>query len=414
MKNIITRCLPWVRSRRGQVSENDSDNGEPLHYDIIIAEIFSRLPAECILRLIRPTPYIVDMHLHRATPVIAFHRITMFLLEETKYKIKFTMNFTVESRITKIVSKSMNMELSFSDQVKFGVPRVHISCNGFLLIKKSYVDPNIFLWNPVTGQEYTIQVEPRRPSSTYYSACGFFFHSKAREYRIIFIYGEGGFFKSSVLSLATKLLRLIPGFVSHPPNVNRAPIIFNGALHWMIDDQEYKRLFGVLPHCSNSIVIFNMDQEKFSTMPHPGSQCASERRHYCMGLLEMEGHLCFSDNSSSEVLLDIWILEDSIKQVWAKRHVVHIAPIKSLYKVISGTRLTTTIWKEAEVEAIHAYGDNLLLRVYYKNLFLYNLRLGTFVKVGRQSVRSRTRLGAVAHINSLVSLNIDGSITISH
>ncbi|KAF9611075.1 hypothetical protein IFM89_026959 [Coptis chinensis] len=204
---------------------------------------------------------------------------------------------------------------------------------------------------------------------------------KAREYRIIFIYGEGEFSKSSVLSLATKLLRLIPVDVSHPPHVNRAPIIFNGALHWMINDQEYRRVFEAWPHCSQSIVIFDMEREEFSTMPHPGRQCASKRRHYCMGLLEMEGHLCFPDNSSSEVLLDIWILEDSINQVWAKRHIVHTAPIKSLCKVVGGwTRFT--LWKEAEVEAIQEYGDNLLLRVYYKNLFLYNLRLGTFVRVG--------------------------------
>ncbi|KAF9610029.1 hypothetical protein IFM89_019669 [Coptis chinensis] len=409
MKNIITRCLPWVQSRHG---ENETENGDSLPSDII-ADILSRLPAERIHHLIRPIPYIIDMHLHRATPVIAFHRIKMFPPRLTEYKVKFIMNFTVESRITKIVKKSINMEVSDLDQIKRCRPRVHSSCNGFLLIKKSFMNPSIFLWNPVTGEEHTLKVVavvPRRQSSICYSACGFFFHPKAREYRIIFIYGEGNFFKSSVLCLATKLLRLLPGFVSHPPDVNRAPIIFNGALHWMINDQEYKRLFGVLPHCSNSIVIFNMDQEEFSTMPHPGRQCGLETRHYCMGLLEMEGHLCFADNSSSEVL-DIWILEDSIKQVWAKRHVVRIAPIKSFCKVVR--EISAARGKEPEVEAIQAYGDNLLLRLYYKILLLYNLRLGTFVRVRPQS-GTRGQLGAVAHINSLVSLNIDGSIRICH
>ncbi|KAF9610985.1 hypothetical protein IFM89_026265 [Coptis chinensis] len=404
----ITRCLPWV-----QACVNKTENGDSLPSDVI-ADILSRLPAERIHHLIRPTPYFVDMHLHRATPVIAFHWYSMYpvsaALSRAKPKWKIIMNFTDE-KVKKIVSKSIKFELSSPDHSRYAMPRVYSSCNGFLLIKKSLKNSNVLIWNPVTGQEFIV-IMKRTTEPIFYSVCGFFFHPKAGEYRVIFIEEEGGFFKFSVLSLATKLLRLIPGDVSHPPDVNRAPTVFNGALHWMVNDQEYRRLFEVWPDCSHSILIFNIDREEFSTMPHPGSQCgSSERRHYCMGLLEIKGCLCFSDNSSSDLLLDIWILEDSIKQVWTKRHVVHIAPIKFSCKVVYGRQHRW--WNEAEVEAIQVYGDKLLLRVYHRNLFLYDLRLGTFVRVGRPCLTSGTRVGALAQINSLASLNIDGAMTLS-
>ncbi|KAF9617092.1 hypothetical protein IFM89_033258 [Coptis chinensis] len=391
------------------INEDPMTTGESLPYEII-ADIFTRLPAEYVLlycqayRALRPftaNSSFVEMHLQRATPIIAFQWFSRSAIDKSKTICKINLSFTDENA-KKIVTKRFEVDLRFGCPKRLCLPHLHSSCNGFLLLRNRLPDTAYFLWNPVI-QEQVIVTTPivTRPSRTECTACGVFFHPTARDYRLLFTYNEGVRIKSMVLSLATKSTRLIPNTVSHPPDIVRPPIVLNGALHWMVDDIYYNSLRGDWPVCSDSIVFFNMNKEEFGTMSHPGDPCPLTGQHYLKGLVEMEEHLCYYDNSSHDELV-IWMLDDYEKQGWVKKHVIIIAEMRKSCMVLG---VSIRSYREARVQVIHMYGDNLLLRVYYRNLFLYNLTLGTFRRVGKMSADSDSRVRAVGHINSLVSLS---------
>lgn len=70
------------------------------------------------------------------------------------------------------------------------------------------------------------------------------------------------------------------------------------------------------------IMMFNMDTEGFSSMPHPGKECHSRRIHEKMHLLEMKGKLCFGYMIGR--LIDIWVLEDYENWFWVKEYKVDL------------------------------------------------------------------------------------------
>ncbi|KAF9621272.1 hypothetical protein IFM89_018489 [Coptis chinensis] len=222
--SITNSCLPGVAVLWAQVSESFAKrkiSGKPLPYDII-ADILIRLPTEFLYSCGHPlvtNPYYIDMHLHRATLIIAFQ-----CFDGSSDKSKVTINFT-DGNAKKIVTKSIKAVKDLRPFCHMGYcsPILYGSCNGILLIKTRQADSFLFMWNPIT-QDQVIVAAP------YLRICAVFFHPVAREYTILTYYNNKTCFKFALHSLATKSSRKITSF-SHPPLCSETPIILHGALH---------------------------------------------------------------------------------------------------------------------------------------------------------------------------------------
>ncbi|PIA56772.1 hypothetical protein AQUCO_00700845v1 [Aquilegia coerulea] len=304
-------------------------------------------------------------------------------------------------KITKL--KCIKIDLRFPPPYRHCMSFLYGSHNGFLLFKNIYCDTVLFIWNPITQEKMTLDTDSLR-----HSPCAFYFHPKSREHRVLLRYlnRAARVFEFIVVSLETKLSRVITtASFSHPPLLKKNPIILNGALHWPADGVLYKQVNEIQLACSNSIVVFSMDREEVQTISHPGYQCDPSANHSYIQIIDMEGKLCYCDFDLYQCTeISLWILEDYEKQVWVKRHVVNTDPMmnSSILERFGWRKLTV-----GNVEVVHMYGDELLINLFRRNLFLYNLQLGTFRRVGKKSKSSLVR--PVAHINSLVSLRkIDG------
>ncbi|KAF9603633.1 hypothetical protein IFM89_037146 [Coptis chinensis] len=147
------------------------------------------------------------------------------------------------------------------------------SYNGFLLFRNTAEPSSVpFIWNPITQEEVNVVA----PDVTY-EECGIFLHSPTGEYRIMYTCRTFLSAEFVILSLCSKLLRKVVGYTM-VPCASRRPVILRGALHWMVSEG---LCLGhtIPPTCSKSILVFKMDTEEFLTMPHPGGQCCSRKRH---------------------------------------------------------------------------------------------------------------------------------------
>ena len=96
----------------------------------------------------------------------------------------------------------------------------------------------------------------------------------------------------------------------------------NGVLHWMVDFRSGYN--GVIPPCSNSVMMFNVDTEDFRSMPHPEMECGvHRRRHAKMQLTEMEGQLTFY-HVDGKLMLGIWVLEKYENWFWVRKYKVNL------------------------------------------------------------------------------------------
>ncbi|KAF9603619.1 hypothetical protein IFM89_037132 [Coptis chinensis] len=355
-----------IVSDTGFCSENPPADDSPLQEDgllllpdDIIIDILSRLSAECAFQCLRvcrtlcaflSKPSFVATHLDRGTPVLlvqCFPFCYLVLSDETDHHDETDLHAREV-----LLHYIDGFEEAVSSRRRFRTkngykPLLIGSYNGFLLFRNSNSiahwknrnddtdDTVFFIWNPVTQEQITM-IAP----DTRYCACGLFFHTPTREYRILFLCLGYSYLKYYILCLHTKLLRKIVSCYE-VPCFERPPVVLNGALHWMVSERNYR----IPPSCSKSILLFKMNSEDFVTISHPGDRCCSGERHKQMQLLEMNGHLCLCDMiTSTEVYL--WVLEDYRKQVWVKKYTVNIASLiakKVGSKYFKGNILSTIV-----------------------------------------------------------------------
>ncbi|KAL5719704.1 hypothetical protein ACHQM5_012449 [Ranunculus cassubicifolius] len=373
----------------------------------ILADILSRLPAELVfscehackpLGELMRTPSFVNIHLTRATGVYAFNYFSLDIDydKEVKDSARNIIVYLRDEVTQKLVSKSIKMELGNTRHKKTCMPTIYGSYNGFLLFRNIRYDVVLFIWNPVT-QEHATVVAPH-PG---YRVRGLFFHKATQEYRVLYVSADEVDFRYYILSLKTKSTRRIKSF-SHPPCSLTNPVILKEVLHWMVCEDSYNLRHKVYPPCSTSILLFDMNSEEFSTMSHPGSECLGknclEGNHSAMKLIEMEGFLGLCDQSSHKEIV-IWILEDAEENGWVKRFVL-IEPIKLFYDM----------YTVMPVQVMHIFKDEVLLLLYYRELFMYNMRRRTLKRVNNFS---DTLVYAVCHVNTFAAIHVDNIVYVS-
>ncbi|CAN4110884.1 unnamed protein product [Withania somnifera] len=170
-------------------------------------------------------------------------------------------------------------------------PHLLHSCQGLLLFGNHVYPSTYFVLNPTTQEEVTI-----KHTLSAGSICGFYLCPLTRELKILYAEVQGSSCQYLIYTIRSQTWRRIrsPSLNAIPTYL--APAIVNGAMHWIMD-----REFGEedeIPPCSIAILMFSLDTEELSLMPHPRTQCSSRqsreyRTHETMSLLVKEEHLSF-------------------------------------------------------------------------------------------------------------------------
>lgn len=324
-------CLTWIphcwNQLFGRILIHKNQVVKPLPYDVI-ANILSRLPADQVFECrivckewwaLISTPYFVEMHFKRSTPTLFMQCKSEVNLNEYNY-------FFFDKEAKKMMFKKIDCLLGQSMSKK--CPLLVGLCNGLLLFRVDSDCSLILICNPITRERVTL----RLPSPAV-CICGFFFNSLGGDYCVLLYWR----FKENEYNYAIyshrAIWRLVGNF-QHCPITRFPPSIVNGTLHWIVKHYPYGDVTG-LRSCRESILTFNIVEEKFSVRPHPGQEsCLWDRdRHTLyMRLLEMEEQLTLSNVYPTHI--DIWVLEDYADWVWIKRYKVyqyHPSDINSCY-----------------------------------------------------------------------------------
>ncbi|KAF5196669.1 hypothetical protein FRX31_013744 [Thalictrum thalictroides] len=377
--------------------------------DDIIINIFSRLDAECVfqcsrvcrsLSVILSSPYFNFVHCSRATPSLIVHCLGWQPKHDESgvdgntiiHYVDVVSGNIVELRM-KIKSRNVWPNIEY-------MPFLVGSYNGLLLFRNlSDVDSVSFLWNPVTQEQVTV-IAPKVD----YHVCGFFLNSQTGEFRVLYMRYNLPISQCLILSLRTNLLREV-SFCSLFPCTRRPPVILNRKLHWIVRKDLSNPRCHSSSLCSKLILVFKIDSEVFSTIPHPQIENCTYGRHRRMHLLEMEGRLCVCDVTSATDL-DLWVLQE--KKVWIKMHKISTKSVAP-----EGMQREDALYTQPYLEALCIQNNELLLKCLSWKLYYYNLKQKTFRAINTGYFGWACLSSVVVHSNSIASPHADEIIILS-
>ncbi|XP_059307651.1 F-box protein At3g07870-like [Lycium ferocissimum] len=327
---MALECFTWTTELLGSLLHticrvDDGGTFECLP-DCLIIDILSRLPPHSFLRcrwvcrhwraLVSSQDYFTTLHddLCRASrPMLliqdhfAKHGQDLYVFGENKRKKK----------------KAVFEKFQLRPELMINNPQAHhlillYSCQGVLLFGDLRWKSTSYVFNPITQEEVTVQ-------RTLYPGylCALYFCPYTRQFRILYAQVRGTSCQYFIYIFKTQTRRKIHSSYSFnflPSGDN--PAVVNGALHWIMHhDLERKNI----PPCEKGIMVFRMDKEEPSAMPHPGSTvCKSKQVHRTMTLLVKDDFLSFCNLLVPEYAVDIWILEDYEMRAWIKRYKVNL------------------------------------------------------------------------------------------
>ncbi|KAF3634651.1 putative protein-like [Capsicum annuum] len=390
---MALECFTWTTELLGsllqticKVNDDAADSTFECLPDCLVVDILSRLPPHTFLRcrwVCRHWRALVSSHdcfttLHdlcrASTPTLlirddfADDSAGLYVFGENKKWWK-------KAAFEKFHLRS---ELMINKHWKDVIVNLSYSCQGVLLCTSRRRQSPYYVVNPITQEQVTIRhtLHPGYIRALYFCPC-------TRQFRILYVQVRGSSCQYLVYIFKTQKWRKIRSstpfnFVSGGDN----PAVVNGALHWITHhDLERK---DIAP-CENGIMVFRMDKEEFSAMPHPGSStvCNSKQAHQTMMLSVKDDRLCFSNLLFRTYTVDIWILEDYEAQIWIKRYKIdllneRIFPFSSRLMGILRGNGDTDGW--IKLLCIHE-GELLLQFQIDQELFLYNLDYRTVKKI---------------------------------
>ncbi|PHT31392.1 hypothetical protein CQW23_27729 [Capsicum baccatum] len=390
-KAMTLECFKWTTELLGSLLQtickvDDVDSTFERLPDCLVIDILSRLPPHSFLRcrwVCRHWRALVSSHdcftnLHdlcrASTPMLlirdnfAKHRPGLYVFSENKkwWKAAFE-------------QLHLRPELMINKHWKDNVVKLSYCCQGVLLFASISWQNIYYVVNPVTQEEVTIRhtLYPGYVSALYF--CPY-----ARQFRVLYTQVRGSSCQYFVYIFKMRSWRKIRSstsfnFLSSCGN----PPVVNGALHWIVyHDLERK----TITPCENGIMVFRMDKEEISAMPHPGSStlCKSKEAHQTMTLSVKNDRLSFCNLLFPKYTVDIWILEDYEAQTWMKRYKVdllneRIFPLSSRLREILGVRGYTKRW----IKVLYVQEGELLLQLQQNDqeLFFYNLDHRTVKKI---------------------------------
>jgi F-box interacting protein len=301
---------PTTRARSRRIATATA----ALSKDILVYEIFVRLPAKDILRC-------------RAV-CRSWRSLTSapdFLLAHHRGQPSFPLLTLNGADITKDGSPICNHSRALLGLDDYEGFKLLASCDGLLLFSLS--NGRFSICNPTTRQCAPL---PCLTAAGRINIVALYLHSPSGEYRVLYWKGRQ---QDHHLKAAYYILKVRQGQLSrcigvpsstagidkimldwHETTTNFAPpVVFRNCLHWNAG-------------CDAGILVFDNIIESFRLMRSPAAAT-----RICNHLCAMEGSIAFScHDGSRRRIIKIWVLEDYEREVWSFKY--HVTPsVESFY-----------------------------------------------------------------------------------
>ncbi|CAM0879381.1 unnamed protein product [Alopecurus aequalis] len=344
-----------------------------LSEDLVLWEIFYRLPAKALLRC-----RAVCRSWRRLTCdaefLLAHHRrqpsLPLFWFRDaTRSKAPATVD-ALDLRQSPAVRRPI---LGFSNSIQCYKYHIHASCDGLLLLSRRKVEKyhsfsstqkfdKYYICNPATRQWCAL------PDVS--DVAALYHHRPSGEYRVLYRKqhpdGLAGSVVYYVLTVGSSLegQRCIGLPVSSPSlkklmidgelDGGNPPVLLHDCLHWYSS--------GSYLYTKRKVLVFHTVDESFRCMEPPIAG-------YAANLRQMDGTLYIRHWDPRTMIVQVWVLQDYEMEVWSLKCKIQL-PVLEIRKYVSGEQ---AVW-----EVVSDNGDMLLTGHWYGFLLHYDSK-GKFV-----------------------------------
>ncbi|KAM0013678.1 putative F-box domain-containing protein [Helianthus debilis subsp. tardiflorus] len=191
------------------------------------------------------------------------------------------------------------------------------SSNGLVCIISCLVSCKLLVCNPLTRE--VRQLESPRLIGVLQLCWGFGYDSSRDDYKVVVGTKKGENQTCfEVLSLKSNVWRVVE--VKYTFIITKAGILCNGALHWIVKDQNNKKL----------IISYDLSKEEFEEMPQPENAIYEFTHSSYLGTVKE--CLCIISPNDYFPVHDVWLMKKyDVKESWEmlpchhemKRNIVH-------------------------------------------------------------------------------------------
>ncbi|PON63716.1 F-box domain containing protein [Trema orientale] len=285
--------------------------------NLVLYEIFAKLPAEHIIELRHSSKYWNEVTTRNKFIEASFLQSEPSLLIQVASSIPRRLNFKL--KLLELDESRLCFKLKRFVTSRMG--KVRSTCNGLLLVNDTNHKKILLVANFVTKCCLTL---PPCPSGCPHRTCGsaLVFDPYEKRYKVIHIYADS--FGFEVFTLGSSEWKIIPG-PFHDHELHNRP--FDERYRWSDPLSTDGQLFLHWKVASDSYII-SMDacKETFrkTHLPHH-----IDKKRY--SLLEMNGYLALISNVSS-TQFDVWVLKNYQEQIWHKSYSILADSISYLDK----------------------------------------------------------------------------------
>ncbi|KAK1661427.1 hypothetical protein QYE76_049586 [Lolium multiflorum] len=303
-----------VKSARVRRTQRDRAATPVLPEDLILWEIFYRLPAKEILRcravcrswrrLTLDAEFLLAHHRRQPSlPLVLFNRDAFSKVPATVDAFDLLQSPAVRRRI-----------LGFSSYGECHKHYIHASCDGLLLLSRTY--RLYYICNPATRQWCALPVTDVSNVVTLYH------HRQSGEYHVLCVEQPDGHFSAVyyVLTVGSSLEEKrcialsvpspsVKKWIAHarPLDQDNPPVLLHDCLHWY----SCSYLDG-----ERKVVVFDTVDESFRCMRSPPVADNEAQAHLC----PMDGTLGIHQVDRHTKTVQVWALQDYEMEVWSVKH----------------------------------------------------------------------------------------------
>ncbi|CAM0879437.1 unnamed protein product [Alopecurus aequalis] len=304
-----------VKSARARRTQRDGAAAPVLPEDLVLWEIFYRLPAKEILRC-------------RAA-CRSWHRLTRDADKALATVDAFDLSHSPAVR---------RPILGFSSYDQFNKYYIHASCDGLLLLSRTY--RLYYICNPATRQWC--------PLPDVSNVTALYHHRPSGEYRVLYLPGTVSYYVLTVGS-SLKGQRCVGIPVPSPSGVldqGNPSVLLHDCLHWYSASTQCK------------VLVFDTVDESFRCMQSP--PIAGYGAH----LRQMDGTLCIHHLDRDTMIVQVWALQDYEMELWSLKCKIQLR-VWELMKNVSDKFFGS--W-----EVVSDSGDMLVCNHFHQLLFHYD------------------------------------------